>query len=224
MKACPLNLIPKKIARLLLLSGIFAVIFYALHIVIGSMNYPGYNHLTQAISDLTGEGAPSQAIASVFSTIYAILSVIFAFAVFLVFRNDKKLKKIASIIFFFTMLISFVGYGLFPLDNSLPTSAFVNVMHIIVTIFVVLPTIAMFVLFGISFIREKNMRLFGYFTFFCLFLMFLGSMLMGVGPSGYFGVYERMNIYAIQCWYLVFSVLLYVHEKPNQIQPVKPLE
>ena len=221
MKACPLNLIPKKIVRLLLLAGVLAVIFYGLHIIIGSMYYPGYSHLTQAISDLTGEGAPSQRIASIFSTIYAILSVLFAFAVFLIFRNDKKLKKIASIIFFFTMLISFVGYGLFPLDNSLSSTAFVNIMHIIVTILVVLPTIVMFILFGIGFVHDKSMRLFGYFTFFCLFMMFLGSLLMGVGPSGYFGVYERMNIYAIQSWYFMFSIVLYVKEKPNQIRSIE---
>lgn len=108
------------------------------------------------------------------------------------------------------MLISFIGYGLFPLDNSLPAAAFVNVMHIIVTILVVLPTIATLVLFGISFIRDKTLRLLGCFTFLCLLLMFAGSILMGAGPSGYFGVYERMNIYAIQSWYAVLSIVLYV--------------
>lgn len=216
MKSCLLNKIPKKTIRLLLLTGIIAVAFYALHIIIGSIYYPGYNHLTQAISDLTGQDAPSQAIASIFSITYGILIVIFAFSVFLVFKNDSTLRKTASIIFFFTMLISLVGYALFPLNNSLPPLAFSNLMHIVVTILVVIPTILMFILFGISFIHDKKLKVLGYFTYLCLFLMFIGSLLMGIGPSKYFGIYERMNIYAIQSWYLFLSIILFINLKPYE--------
>ena len=214
MKSCPLDCLSIKTIILLLLTGLLAVIFYALHIIIGSLYYPGYNHLTQAISDLTGKGAPSQAIATLYSTLYGIFIIVFAFSVFLVFKNDSKLKKIASIIFFFAMIVSFVGYGLFPLNAELPSSSFSNIMHIIVTILVVILTIIMFILFGISFISDKKMILFGYFTFLCLFLMFMGSLLMGIGPSGFFGVYERMNIYAIQLWFFVLAITLFIQKKP----------
>ena len=40
--------------------------FYFLHVVCGELNYPGYQPLAQAVSDLTAATAPSREIASAF--------------------------------------------------------------------------------------------------------------------------------------------------------------
>jgi len=42
-----------KIAKIIPLLGIFSVILYFLHVILGEVFYEGYNPLEQAISDLT---------------------------------------------------------------------------------------------------------------------------------------------------------------------------
>ena len=65
-----------KLIRLLSLSGILAAVFYFLHVYYGIQNYPGYDSLSQAVSDLTAIDAPSYVVASRFSALYSILTVI----------------------------------------------------------------------------------------------------------------------------------------------------
>ena len=48
-----------KLLRLLSLSGVIAAVFYFLHVYFGIQNYPNYNSLSQAVSDLTATDAPS---------------------------------------------------------------------------------------------------------------------------------------------------------------------
>lgn len=60
-----------KLVRLLSLSGVVAAVFYFLHVYFGIQNYPNYNSLSQAVSDLTAIDAPSFVIASRFSSLYS---------------------------------------------------------------------------------------------------------------------------------------------------------
>lgn len=62
----------KTLSNWLCLSGILSIIFYLLHDIIGAMNYPGYNWLSQAVSDLTATDATSFVIASGYVTVYKI--------------------------------------------------------------------------------------------------------------------------------------------------------
>jgi len=65
-----------KLVRLLSLSGVVAAIFYFLHVYFGVQNYPNYNSLSQAVSDLTAVDAPSFVIASRYSSLYSLFSVL----------------------------------------------------------------------------------------------------------------------------------------------------
>jgi len=60
------------IAKLMPLLGIFSVILYFLHVILGEAFYEGYNPLAQAISDLTALNSPSKNIARLFSMLYGI--------------------------------------------------------------------------------------------------------------------------------------------------------
>lgn len=64
----------KTLINYLCLSGIISVIFYLLHDIIGAMNYPNYNWLSQAVSDLTAANSPSFIIANEFLTLYKIFN------------------------------------------------------------------------------------------------------------------------------------------------------
>ena len=113
----------KKVGYWLLVCGILNVVFYLLHDVIGARFYPGYNWMSQAVSDLTATDAPSRLIASELTKIHAIFSCV---TCTLICISAKELWKEASekilrlgIYLFVTMhWISAIGYSLFPLTGS----------------------------------------------------------------------------------------------------------
>ena len=53
-----------KLINLLCLCGVISIVFYLLHDIIGAINYPGYNWMSQAVSDLTAADAKSFVVAS----------------------------------------------------------------------------------------------------------------------------------------------------------------
>jgi hypothetical membrane protein len=58
--------------------GIVAPVFFALMVVIAGINYPGYSHLTQAISELGGVGAPNPLIQNLNFAVTGLLIIVFA--------------------------------------------------------------------------------------------------------------------------------------------------
>jgi hypothetical membrane protein len=58
----------------LCLSGVAACVFYFMHVFIGAANYPGYDWVKQAVSDLTAEGSASYMVATRYTTLYGTFS------------------------------------------------------------------------------------------------------------------------------------------------------
>ena len=80
----------KKLINWLCLSGILSVIFYLLHDVIGTMNYSGYNWMSQAVSDLTATDSPSFVIASGYVTVYKILNCLCCALLCTLIKHEKS--------------------------------------------------------------------------------------------------------------------------------------
>ena len=178
--------------------GLMSVFFYFLHVILGSMFYEDYNPLAQAISDLTAQTSPSRNIAKIFSTFYGIFSSIFSLGFLIYFKGKiNRFVTIASIMFFSVNIISFFGYTLFPLSESGYAGTFQDVMHMVVTVFVVIFTIFSLILFGVGFIRTNQYKIIGIGSFVTLFLMMAGVILMNLLPREYFGLAQRINIYSI---------------------------
>jgi hypothetical protein len=127
--------------------GIFSVVLYFLHVILGEIFYEGYNPLAQAISDLTASNLPSKNIAKTFSTLYGICAVTFSLGFFAYFKNKiNKVVTVSSFIFFGMNTISFFGYTFFPLSEVGYADTFQDKMHIIVTVFVVVLAIVSLIL------------------------------------------------------------------------------
>lgn len=195
-----------------LLFGVIGVFFYILHLIVGHIFNPDYNAVKQAISDLTADAAKGVTITRTLTTIYGIFIVFYAIAVFILFNEKSKLLRFAALSLLISTSVSLVGYGLFPIASEEAITSFQNIMHIVVTAVVVLTTISTFVLFGIAFMKNKDTKIFAIFTLACLASMFFGSMLMGAGSKDAFGIYERMNIFAVELWY-VTSALYFAFSK-----------
>lgn len=180
------------------LSGILAVVFYVLHDVIGSLNYPGYDWLSQAVSDLTAASAPSRLIAGGLSAVYGTLSVL-AWVLITLFFIDKVNKTFRIGIYLFTIMsiISAIGYSLFPLSEAgLPTT-FQDIMHIyVVTISVVLLSIISLIFLGIGANRSQQHRFVGIAAIVTLVFMMMGAIGSMAVPASIFGLFERFSTYA----------------------------
>ena len=103
---------------------------------------------------------------------------------------------------------SAVGYTLFSLSGS-GYAAFQDVMHMVVTAFVVLLSIASMILIAVGCYRSKVYKQFGIFTIAVLGIMALGSMATGIVPVDYFGVAERFSVYSVVIYGAVLSLFTF---------------
>ena len=203
-----------KPVKVLSLFGAIGVLFYFLHVILGTVFYEGYNSMAQAISDLTASNSPSGNIARPFTAIYGVFTVIFSTCFFVFFR--QKINKFVTFGagFFCVMTIgSFLGYTFFPLSESGYAGTFQDKMHMAVTIFVVFFTIMALISFIIGFFRTRELKSPAIISL-CTFLLLLtGSMLMNILPKEYFGIAERVNVFSIVIYTGILS--LWMHKYIN---------
>jgi len=200
----------KKLIEIFSLFGVMGVFFYFLHVLWGTLFYDGYNPMAQAISDLTASNSPSKNIARPFSFFYGICTVIFAAYFFVYFKQKINRWVTFGAGFFCSMtIVSFLGYTFFPLSESGYAGTFQDKMHMAVTIMVVLCTIIALILLVMGFFKTKNIKYLAIISL-CTFLLLLtGSILMNILPQEYFGMAERINVYAIVIYTGILSWWMY---------------
>ena len=87
----------KSLINYFCLGGILAFVFYLLHDIIGALNYPGYNAMSQAVSDLTATNAPSFIVASAYSSIHSIFACICCILVCILVKIENKILTFEGI-------------------------------------------------------------------------------------------------------------------------------
>ena len=186
----------KKLINYLCLSGILSIIFYLLHDVVGALNYPGYNWMSQAVSDLTATDSPSFVIASGYVTVYKIFNCLCCVLLCILVKNEKKTFKLGVYLFSIMNFISAVGYALFPLSSSGYDGSIQSFIHVyILTALVVLLSIISLILIAIGSFKSKN-KLLGILAIISLILMFIGAVVSANVPKEIFGVFERFSTYS----------------------------
>lgn len=187
----------KKLISYLCLSGILSIIFYLLHDIVGAMNYPGYDWMSQAVSDLTSTDAPSFVVASGFVTVYKILNCLCcALLCILVMNESKKSFKVGIYLFSIMNFISAIGYALFPLSSAGYDGSVQSFIHVyILTALVVLLSIVSLILIAVGSFKSKY-KLLGIFAIISLVLMFIGAVGSANVPKDIFGVIERFSTYS----------------------------
>ena len=189
----------------LCLSGVICVLFYFAHDIIGAMAYPGYNWMSQAVSDLTACDSPSYIISNGYVTIYSILSSICCVLVSILVKNENKILKIGIYLFTIMNFISSMGYALFPLTHAgydFTIQSFIHV-YIITSSVVLLSVISLiFIIYGS--LKNNSHKILGILALLTLIMMFLGAVGSGVVSHELFGVAERFSTYSA----VVFTAIL----------------
>jgi Protein of unknown function (DUF998) len=189
-------------------SGMLAVIIYLLHVLIGGFLWKDYNHFYQPISDLTASSAPNRNLLLLFTSIYGVLALTFAFS-FSVIESRKYHRLVFwGGISFVLMHIVSISYAFFPQDLPGSEPTFTGTMHLVVTAFIVPFTILSPFLIGVGFRKSNERRNLGNFSIVCSALIFLFGGLSGLFYTNhlpYFGLVERLNIATLQVWTFILS-------------------
>lgn len=192
------------------LLGIVALLSYTVAVVFSPLDYPGYNWMAQAVSDLSASNAPSLGLWNQLSSLYNICTLICAMMVCAGIQ-EKGSRLLRSGIYLFTAMewISAVGFSMFPLSDSGYAGTFQDKMHILSTILVVLLSIVSLVMLIIAGAKRKEYRSFGVFAGIALGMMFVGALGMNIVPKEYFGVVERFSVFAAVGYNAVLGIELF---------------
>ena len=163
--------------------------------------------MSMAVSDLGAEGAPSEQLASQLNALFGpcgLVSIMFV----CVGVAGCKSKVLKSGIYFFAAMewVCNVGYNLFPWVKDAPASNPQNVMHLLVTVLVVVFSLASLVLVAIG-ARKEEMKSLGIWAIVCLVAMLIGPLGTSLLPKAVFGLFERFSTFSA----VVFNAILGIY-------------
>lgn len=189
------SMVKKRIGIWAMVSGILSILFYLLHDIIGAMNYPGYNWMSQAVSDLTAEDSPCSEIASAFTSTHGKFIIVTCVLLCMIVIDVHKVLRIGVYLLALMHAISSIGYGLFPLKSSGYDGSFQSFVHtFIITSMVVVLSIISLVLIAVGSFKDQRKKL-GIAAIAALVCMFLGPVGMSM-PKEVFGIFERFSTYS----------------------------
>ena len=198
-----------------LISGVLSVVFYILHDFIGGMYYPGYDRMSQAVSDLTAVDAPSFVIAGGLSKVYGIFSCLCCAFLCVMVENVRKSLRLGVYLFAAMNGISAVGYSLFPLTGSGYDGSVRSFIHVyVVTVPVVLFSIASLILIAAGSFRD-NRKTLGIFAVIALLCMAFGAAGSANVPREVFGMVERCSTYSAVVFTGILGVYWYLESVKN---------
>ena len=187
----------KPLIQKLGLLGIVSFLSYTAAVIFAPLAYPGYDWLSQAVSDLSAANAPSLALWNQLTAFYNVCEVVCVTVVCIGIQGQKT-KRLRIGIYLFAVMewISAVGYRMFPLSDSGYAGAVQDVMHMVVTVAVVLLSIASLTIIIIAGTKNKNCRSYCICAAVALVMMLAGALGMKIVPPQYFGVVERFSVFA----------------------------
>ncbi len=189
--------------------GIISFLSFLAAVLFSPAAYPGYDWLSQAVSDLSAQDAPSRALW------YQLVSLndLCAIAVLMlccVYIQGRLSRALRLGIYFYTAMfwVSSVGYVFFPLTSSGFAGTAQDVMHLVLTGVVVLLSIVSMVLLIIGGLRQRTLPSLALWAAVTLILMFTGAIGTGAAPKAYFGLFERFSVLSSMGFTAVLGVYL----------------
>lgn len=198
----------EKRLRKLGIFGIISLLSYTAMVVFSPLAYPGYDWLSMAVSDLTADGAPSRELAGQLNALFGPCGLVSVMAVCVAVAGCRSGIFKAGIYCFTAMeWACSVGYSLFPWVSGAPESNPQNVMHLVVTVLVVVLSLAALVLIAVGAGRE-NMTSLRIWALVCLGAMLLGPVGTALMPKTVFGLFERFSTFAAVVFNAVLGICL----------------
>lgn len=188
--------------------GIIGLLSYTAMVVFSPLAYPGYDWMSMAVSELGAVGAPSQGLAAQLNSLFGPCSVVSIMAVCVAVAGSK-VKKLRLGVYLFAAMewLCSVGYECFPWISDAGGLVFQNIMHLLVTVLVVVFSIASLILIALG-AKQDGKKSLAIWAAACLGAMFIGAIGTNIMPEAVFGIFERISTFsavvfnAVMGWYL----------------------
>lgn len=192
------------------LIGVVSFLSYTVAVIFAPLAYPGYDWMSQAVSDLSASNAPSLSLWNQLTSLYNVCEVVCATIVCIgIAKNPNKLLRLGVYLFAIMEWISAVGYRMFPLTDSGYAGAFADVMHMVVTALVVMLSIASLVIIIIAGAKDRANRSYCICAAVALGMMMIGALGIKIVPAKYFGIVERFSVFAATGFNMVLGLHLF---------------
>ena len=100
-----------------------------------------------------------------------------------------------------------MGYNLFPWVSDAPISNPQNVMHLVVTVLVVVFSLASLALIAIG-AKKEHIKSLSIWAIFCLAAMIIGPIGTSLLPKAVFGLFERFSTFSAVVFNAVLGIYL----------------
>lgn len=205
------------------LLGVISLLSYTAAVFFAPLAYSGYDPLAQAVSDLSAENAPSRMLWEQLASLYDVCGIVSIMMV-CVYVQGKLNKTLRVGIHLFAAMnwVSNVGYAMFPLSDSGSPETFRDIMHVyVVTVLVVLLSIASLIVIMVGGYRDKKYRSIAVWATMALLLMFAGAIGTNVVPKDLefpsaSACLPRRDL--TRCWEFICFAVLGVSVKINKAE------
>ncbi len=207
----------KKFIQKLGLAGIVSFLSYTAAVMFSPLAYPGYNWMSQAVSDLSASNAPSLALWNQLSAFYNVCEVVCSTVVCIGIQGQKTMLLRSGVYLFAVMeWISAVGYRMFPLSDSGYSGTFQDIMHMVITTLVVLLSIASLTVIITAGAKSRDCRSYGICASIALCMMLIGATGMKIVPADHFGIIERFSVFAATGFNMILGIHLFCMKPENE--------
>lgn len=189
--------------------GVVSLLSYGAMVFFSPLAYPGYDWMRMAVSELSAVGAPSRELAAQLNSLFGPCAVVSIMAVCVAVRNCKE-KFLRCGVYLFAVMewLCTAGYGCFPWISNAQEANIQNIIHILVTFFVVLLSIISLIMIFLG-TRKSNLKNLGIWSLVCLLVMFAGAIGTNVFPKTVFGIFERMSTFSAVVFNAVLGLYLF---------------
>jgi len=196
------------------LSGIIAPLFYIIPTIIGGLLRPGYNHLSNSVSDLLVSRAPNKIYLVFPFTFYPILLSIFGFGLFAVLISKPlPISSPSGLIGFILIgagmgVLGILTMTIFPQDTHGTPMTTPGLMHLVLVGIQAISAMAAILLIGFWFNSNgfAGYCIYSIISFGALFITGIISMIGVKRGNPLIGLFERLNIGVIVQWLIVIGI------------------
>lgn len=186
--------------------GLAAVGLYAAATVLGGVLHPGYDHVRQAISELTASQAPYRVPLAALYVGYNVLLTGFAVALARAWPRSRLLR--VAMVLFAVAAVSGIGQvTVLPQDSTGTPATATGAGHVVLAGISALLTVVCAVMYGVAFRRIGPWPQVSVPSFVvAAFLLVIGPITAASVGGPRMGLFERLTIGAFLAWVCVVSV------------------
>ena len=199
--------------KIFFICGMLIPVMYIFMYVLGGALRPGYNHISDSVSELLSPGAPNRSLITIIDLIYGLLHILFGIGVLQFIRGSEHNAQIGSIGAWMIIAVgvAIVGTAIFPQDAMGTPATIPGKIHLILVFGALLPfSFLSTLLLGIWFQRAGIFPVFAVYTFISVgAIVLLGGIGGAMAGTPYMGLGERISAIVIHQWLFVFALKLF---------------